>query len=580
MVTIVKEYIMKKYLFVISLAMIFILGCGSSGNSDTISNNTQKNPAPSKIFNEPMVKMVQSFNVENVISVLQTLNKDNYKDIYKKAQSFNIASFRELNATFDLQEFTQTSSKEVEKNQKLIYEDKWRRHHEYNCATSGTVSKNIKIIPRGSLRADTYIAGDNTDYVYSKCNQSREIYNGKVSYSVNSFTKFDYRFGAIPLGEFDSSFQNFSVETDTKKITYNGTIRFLGEARYTPEPNAVLTDLSIKYNTVGDFVITIEDKMTGENTKLTYDGLLEYTQYTKNGNTKTATSRGATLNMFNYKKEANYFLHIKNGEESVTTKIYNNIPGVVNADGSISLRASGYFYNNSSYSDIGLDRISNTILPDGTSRYMFDHNTDTYTDASSIEGEVKYALPPSNDINLMDGVIVIGFDTCPATTALRNTLNDLNISHTYINTEESQANYEILDWFGVNYVPYLGVKGNYVAGAFYNNNIRGLTSLLSRYNYIKDDTLIKKHRGESASVYFNNEFESFQSKHYNKHTAIAVAYDTPYQAKGIGWTAGASDRESAKGVALSECAKRRKKYKVKGKCQIYSVDGVKEEAFR
>jgi hypothetical protein len=89
--------------------------------------------------------------------------------------------------------------------------------------------------------------------------------------------------------------------------------------------------------------------------------------------------------------------------------------------------------------------------------------------------------------------------------------------------------------------------------------------------------MVKENREKSISVQRETWMEILKTK--PKHTAIAIAIDTPYLFQ-ASWTWGRSTANEAKDLVLRDCEtlkKERNERKVplvRSKCKLYSVDGV------
>ena len=577
---------MNIYILTLSILIGFIVGCGGGGSNTPIDESTS-NPttelgsAPLKHFDNPILSKVQTFDVNNIISDLKSLSQSNFVAAYKRVHTLQLSGFPDLNTTFDINTTLSKSSKTVNKSQKVIYNDHVSLIVENDCKNAGTVHKNVKITPRGRFEADTYKTGDDAVYRYNECDMGAVEYNGGVTYHVNDFTAFDYTFGAIPLGTFESRFNVLSTETDTQKITLNGTIRYTAEAEYDLQPNGkqgTLKRLEVRYDTVGDFVVTVYDKSTGETTKLIYSGTLEKIVYTRGyGVSIGATAVEGSPSGFTYRKTTDYYLTIANGENTVTSRIYDNKSGVVLSGGGLEIRPTGYDVSNASGMQTSLHSILQMTLANGTSRYIFDNNADFFPDADVREGEPTHTLPPS-DVDLMGDIVVIGFDTCPPTTRLRASLEALGLPYTYVNIYATQKERAIFDWFNVSGVPYIGIKGSFFGGGYHTDK-RNLEILLNLYGFDMNDTVVKNKPIKSVAMKLEGWLETLQSK--DKHTSLAVAIDTPYLYQAA-WVWNRSSKEKARESALEDCEKLRSERVGKGKkpvrspCKIYSVDGVKQ----
>ena len=184
----------------------------------------------------------------------------------------------------------------------------------------------------------------------------------------------------------------------------------------------------------------------------------------------------------------------------------------------------------------------------------------------------------------MGDVVVIGFDTCVPTTALRQKLDELDVDYTYVNMEATQKERAVFDWFNIQGVPYIGIKGSYFGAAGYDK--KWLSVLLNIHGFDMNDTLVKETRRQAATENYKNYFDKLQTEvEVEKHTAMVVANDTPFYFiyyGGSKW----NTTDEAKEFALTKCEDGRKKKvenkkkPIKSKCRLYSVDGVKEAEFR
>lgn len=580
---------MKKLLSIVSIILLFLAGCGSSGekkpdtsNAPRVENGIQD---LSKIHNDSILVKVANTNFANLIVESKALSSENYVALYKRIHALRFSGLPDLNTTFSLK----GTAPKTSRNQKVIYQDDWKLQEEHNCKIGGTVYKDVSLIARGTLDANTYKTGDHTKYVYNKCDMGTFQYDGKVEYSVgnsNSGVKdiyFDYTFGAIPLGTFTSEFRNLSIETDTQKVILNGTIEYNAVATYTPEPNKKLKTLLIHYSTVGDFIVTVYDKTTGETTTFTYNGTLFALHYMKNNTQATSNNNYTDVKNistdFHYYHYRDYRLHVKNNLDEVTISVTDNIRGIVGAGGKLLPRGT-YLTNDSSYNLISISEASiyHFILVDGTSRYILDKNTDAYPDDIRVdEASIPLQQLPKSDVDLMKGVVVIGFDTCPFTTRVLKNLSELGIDYKYIDIEASKENNDVLTWLNGFAVPYVGINGFYYLHLFDKNTT---AVFLNKNGYDMNDTLVKNGREKSVSIKLEEWNETLKTK--PTHTALAVAVDTPtffYQAA---WVWGSNTAEEARIKVLNDCEKLKKeriknnKSKIYSKCKIYSIDGVKQ----
>ncbi len=583
---------MKIQIFIISLVMSFIVGCG--GTSDSAQNPIVEEEGElqelSSIYKDSIVNKVNNVNFKNLMEETNELSKENFVVYYKRMSNLRFVSIPDLNMTFDLKkkEKNNKQEKNINKHTRVIYENIWSRKDEYTCHSGGTVSKEVELFPRDHFEADTYKTGDDTSYDYNKCDMDGVTYDGKVEYSVGTSNSgvndihFDYTFGATPLGTFDSVFRHLSIETETQKVILNGAIRYDAISQHTPEPNSALTRLTKKYVTVGDFVVTVYDKNTGETIKLIYNGTLDKVTYSDTneiGNTDASVIDLGIIGKFTYRRTSDYTLRIERDEEMVTLKMNDNLSGTIDNDGQMETpRSIGYDYSNSSSMKTSEHTITSAYLADGTMRYVLDLNSDITPDATKTESTLKLDLPLS-DVDLMGGTIVIGFDTCPPTNRVRAYLEELGVSYTYINIHESQEKRYLLEWFNVTGVPYVGINGRYFgAAAFKKGN---WAVILKREGEAISDADIKdayekKNMLRSAAIWYQKSFDNLKTK--EKYTAFAVANDLPYTYTGYSaWDFSTADK--AKEHAFKKCEERRKKREgtnreIKSKCRLYSVDGV------
>jgi hypothetical protein len=358
--------------------------------------------------------------------------------------ALKFANMPSLKVTFDLKKskYKTTQSKNKIPSNKVIYQNIWSRKDESACRSGGTVSKEVSLFPRGHFEADTYKTGDTTIYDYYGCNTGDATYNGKVEYSVGTSNSgvndihFDSTFGATPLGTFDSQFRHLSIETASQKVTLNGTIRYDAKSRRAPEPNSKLISLEKKYYTSGNFEITVYDKTTGDTTKLIYNGTLEKLAYRESSGITDSDASVINLGIlgnFTYRRTSSYTLNIESSGKMAVLGMYDNISGVIGADGRMQApRPVEYDYSNSAALYVSDHRILHMVLADGTSRYILDENTDWFPEANEIDGTRQDTLPPS-DVDLMQGVVVIGFDTCVPTNRIRQQFDELGIPYNYVN---------------------------------------------------------------------------------------------------------------------------------------------------
>jgi len=586
---------MKKTIITL-MAVVLIIGCGGGGNSDNdtpqpINENIEE---ISKIHKDPIVEKVENTNFQNLIEETRTLSKENYIAYYKRMTALKFISIPDLNVTFDLKKGEQnsTQAKNINSYEKVIYQSIWSRSDEYTCYGGGTVSKEVELFPRGHLDPALYKTGDATNYVYDKCNMGNVIYSGQVQYHVGTSNSgvtdiySDSTFGFIPLGTFNSVFNYLSLETETQKVTLNGTIRFDATSARRPAPSNQLERLEKKYDTIGDFTITVYDKKTAETTKLIYNGTLEkvvYQETNKDGETDASVIDLGIIGKFSYRRTSNYTLRVEQDSEMFTLDINNNISGPIAENGQVKAPHPGgsYTYTNTSTLHVSDHSIDSMVLADGTTRYILDMNSDWFPEANEVEGNPQYSLPPS-DTDLMEGIVVIGFDGCPHTLRIQKNLDELNIPHDYINIRNTQKERNILHWFSVSRVPYVGINGNFFDAGGYTKNL--FTLFFNRQGYEMDKTLVEQARGHvpssvksiSASVWLKEKFDELQGK--EKHTAMAVANDTPYVMK-LSWAYNEVSAQRAEENALKRCEEARKKLKSEGKkeifsqCRLYSVDG-------
>jgi len=501
--------------------------------------------------------------------------------------ALRLVSKPDLNTTFNLNEFFKhNQQKEYASNEnisnKITYHSIWSRGEENECKDGGSVNKDISLFPRDHFDPSVYKTNDDTTYRYYHCDTGNKKYEGSVNYHVDDFTKFDYTFGSIPLGTFSSSFNYMSIETATQKVTLDGTIKYEASASYTPEPNAELKSLQVKYSTVSDFTVTVEDKSNGETTKLVYNGVLEQIDYSKNDKATNASAVNiGVIGNFVYHKSSNYTLRVEYKNDMATVGMNDNILGTTEENGELNApHSAGLNYGMSSILLTSTDIITSSNLADGTVRYILDLDANTVADANIVEGTPVYTLPTS-EYDLMQGVVVIGFDSCPPTKKVRKALEELNIPYNYVDIDASQQNSDILKWFFVSGVPYVGVNGNYFTAAMYSKG--HWAALLKQEGFnISDADLQQAYEdglvSKSAAMWYQEKFDTLQTK--VKHTAFAVANDLPFIYTGY-MTWGQNSVNEAKEHALKGCEEYRTKQEgtkgeIKSECRLYSVDGLKQ----
>jgi len=585
---------MKIKIFISMMAMTFIVGCGGGSGDSTPSQNTSEEPGElqklSNIYKDSIIEKIQNTNFINLMEDTNALSKDNYVAYYKRMNALRFVSIPDLNITFDLKKDGNiTEAMHTDRYAKVIYKSIWSRKDEYTCRDGGIVSKEVTLSPRDKFDADTYRTGDDTKYFYDRCDMGDVTYSGKVAYHVgisNSGVNkiaINTNFGITPLGVFDSHFNAMSMETETQKITLNGTIRFDAKASMTPAPSSKLISLEKKYYTVGDFTVTVYDKTTGETIKLIYNGTLDKVTYRDTngvGDTNASVINLGVIGKFTYRRTSDYLLRVERDGAMFTLKMFDNISGLTGTNGDMEPpRPIGYDYSNASSMSVSNHTIKNQLLADGTSRYILDMYTDLQADANEIVGIPQHTLPLS-DVDLMKGVVIIGFDTCPPTNRLRKYFDELNIEYNYINMKGTEKAYNVFKWFNIFGVPYVGINGNFFGGAAYNKN--HFATFFNLHNYEIDKSLIDeayktKSTLKSATIWFKESFDDLQTK--EKHTAMAVANDTPYayqRYRAWGW----DSVQKAKDYALKKCEETRKTRKDRGKkelyskCRLYSIDGV------
>ena len=586
---------MKKTMIVL-IASIFIIGCGGGGSGT--ETPTQEPIVKrgelrdlSKIYKDTITQKVSNGNFKNLMEDTKALSKENYVAYYKKMNALRFVSAPDLNVTFNLKKEEDKETKKIisDIHAKVIYKNTWSRKDEYTCRDAGTVSKEVSLFPHGRFEASTYKTGDTTSYDYNKCDMGDVKYNGKVEYSVGASNSgqdigFNSTFGVTPIGTFESRFNHMSMETEFQTITLNGNIKYSAKTQSTPRPNSRLTYLEKKYDTVGDFEVIVYDKATGETIKLIYNGTLDKVSYTDSngvGETDASVIDLGILGKFTYRKTSNYSSRVESEGKMFSLVVGDNISGVVAENGDMEPpRPIGHDIRNTSSLTVSDHTISQMVLADGTIKYMLDMDTDDFhTDANDVLGVPQHALPLSDE-DLMQGVVVIGFDTCPSSNRVRQHLEDLGIEYNYINVKGSNASYNVFKWFNISGVPYVGINGSFFGAAGYNKN--HFATFLNIHGYDIDELLIEeayvtKSIFKSASVWFKDHFDELQTK--DKHTAMAVANDIPrsYQ-RYRAWNY--NSVQKVKEYVLKRCEekrltrKKREKKDIHSKCRLYSVDGV------
>ena len=572
-----------KIINIILPAILFLMvGCGEDSNSNPPANNGALTSL-STVHKDPVLEKVKSANFENLMRETNELSGETYIAYYKRMNLLKFISKPDLKMTFDLPR-DENKSKATKGYQKRIYENLWSQKDENSCGHGGTVSKEVILFPRGHLEADTYKANDNTEYEYRACNLGDAIYNGDITYHVVDVTGSESLFGATPTGTFSSNFNHLSIETASQKVTLNGTIKYVAKSQRTPEPNSELTSFEKKYYTDGPFVVEVYNKSTGETVKLIYNGTLDKILYQRG---ESASSIASNIDMgvfgkFTYRRTSDYTLNVEQNGKIFTIRNQGNSSGLLDNNGVLQPpRPIGYNISNASSMSVSDHTIQNVFLADGTSKYILDTNSDWYPDASSVVGTPTHTLPQS-DVDLMSGIVVIGFDTCPPTNRLRRRLERQGIEYSYINMQESAESRALFKWFHISGVPYVGVNGSFFGSVFYNSDTFAV--YLNYLGNTIDSTLLqnsyKNLSIRNATVYFREEFSEQPTK--TKHTAMAVANDnlTTYMRYRV-WSR--SSVQKAKEDALAKCEERRKGRKAKGRkeilsqCRLYSVDGVVQE---
>ncbi|WP_295422254.1 hypothetical protein [Sulfurovum sp.] len=584
---------MKKSI-VMGIAIVFsVAGCGGGGGTTPDNTNNNNNGADnalqdiSKVHKDSILSKAAQIDVNDIIVQSHSLSKENYVAFYKRMNVLRLISKPDLNTTFNLDAFIKNSQQKKsasndETSRKILYEDDFSMDTEDECRDGGTISKYVTLTGRGHFEATQYKQGDDTVYDYNRCDMGDKRYNGKLNYHVDHFTKFDYTFGPIPLGTLTSAFNYMSIETDTQKVTLNGTIRYEATAAYTPEPNAELTNLEVKYYTVGDFVVTVEDKSTGETTKLLYNGVLEKIDYSKYDKvTDASTVDAVVIGNFVYRKTSDYKLRVEYDGDMATVDMKDHLYGTVEDNGEMKAPHSvGYHRGEGSFLYTGPHTILSSPLADGTVRYILDLDADSTADANTVEGTPIYTLPKS-EYNLMKDVVLISFDDCPHTQQIINVLNELGIPYNYVDIYASQENFDIFRWFLVRGVPYVGLNGYYFSAGGYDKKY--WTYFLKRAGFDISDADIKQayEDGLKKSVAMKTKewVEILRTK--PKHTALAIAIDTPYLYQAH-WVWDRDTVEQAKEDALQLCEDDKLKRVDENKsivyapCKLYSVDGVRQ----
>ncbi len=446
---------------IFTVLILILTGCGG-GTSDKKGTDKESSNPSIKYIEDDTSLQAEKLNTNGLFEKAKNISVKNYVDVYKQVIDLKIISKLPKPIAYQPQDLSE--NKENSRQDKFINND-------YNCPRGGTASENINWMDRGNLRADTYMTGDNYDFTYDDCATNGVTYNGKRHFSVDSFSKFDFsRIGAgAPMGTFFLEYNNYSRETDKQKITLNGKLEYLASASYPALRDALPSELLKRYRVVGEFMVTLLDKESNNETILKYGdfGIIDSISYTQKLSSKLHKE-----DQYTYCRISNYILEISKNNESVEVPVYKSACGDVASRGTNNLlppRITSYRAEDRySYIRIGDSRILNFILADGSNRTIFQKNVLDASnvvqapDATKDSNTPIYDLPPTDSFDIMKGINVIGFDACVPTNRLRKYLDEKNIPYTYISTDRYTAkDKKATEWLKTIAVPYVGINGNY-----------------------------------------------------------------------------------------------------------------------
>ena len=454
---------------IISISLLSLLtacGGGESTNSNPEPNNNGSNNntyLTQQTVEDPTTQMARNLNTDDILAQANNVNADNYVAFYKRITDLKAFGVPDLKASFRLNERANRSALQLDTQQRASAR---RIDKTYNCLVSGSASEVVNLIPRDTLTADTFKTGDDYKIIYHNCNMGNTTYRGSKTHHVNDFSEFDFsKVGAgDPLGKFTTTYNNYSIETSTQKITLDGTFIYNGKATYPAVQNAAPTSLTKSFSAKAGSSITILNNETNSQTTLTYDGILEETIFSK---------KLLTENEFTYCKKSHYKLNISENSQSTKIPIYSLFCGDVESGASDTLyppRSLGQLDQVGSTLNVNGRRIITFVLADGRTRYLYQANSSSNTstqnpDSITESDHVIYNLPETDNVDLMKGVVVFAYDGCPGYNGVFNYLNDNNIPHTYVNIRNTTtANLAAFNWFGANFVPYVGVNGHFFGG--------------------------------------------------------------------------------------------------------------------
>ena len=469
-----------RYKLLILLVTMGLFGCGGGGSSvDSTDSGTDSsndtNPSDNnssnndyitqQIINDPASIQAQSLNVDNIFSQSKNVNKETYVAFYERIKEIKVFGIPDLDTSFKLNEIAARIAPNSLNAQNKVAER--RVDKTYDCLVSGSASEVIDLITRGTLNADTYMAGDDYTISYNNCNMGNTTYQGTKNYHVNEFSEFDFSIvgAGDPMGEFTTRYNQYSMETSTQKITINGSFTYKGEASYPAVSDASPTSLIKEYSATAGSTVTYLNKENNVETVLTYDGILEKITFTK---------KSLTVNNYTYCNKAEYDLTITENNESTEIPQSSLFCGDVKP-GTNELyppRPSGPVgesYTKASLVKVNDSRIITFILADGSSRYIYqDTIVSNYASGQAPDviidsQEAIYNLPETdNNVDLMNGVVVFAYEGCLGYSAVFDYLHDNNISYTYIDTQNTTTkNRAAFDWFNKGLVPWIGINGNY-----------------------------------------------------------------------------------------------------------------------
>jgi len=422
-----------------------------------------------KLVDDPATIMARKLNANNILQQANNVDTTNYVDFYKRIKDLKVFGIPDLRSSFKLgNSQTQQANKSLIKSNQQAFVTannaaQKRVNRTYDCPSGGSASEVINLIPRGTLEADTFKTGDDYQITYYNCKIGNTTYNGSKNYHVNDFSEFDFsKVGAgDPMGEFTTTYNNYSIETSAQKTTLDGSFVYTGSASYSAVPNTAPTSLTKQFSAVAGSTITYLNKASNTETVLSYDGILEEIVYTK---------RLLRDNDFTYCKKAQYRITLSEGNKTSEVPVYELFCGDVAPYSTLTLwppRHIGDVFDVGAAVEANGGRIVVFLLADGSKRYVYDSDFTGYSsisnDASVDSGQAIYNLPVTDsNLNIMEGVVVFAFEGCPGYDWIFGFLNEHNIEFTYIDINNtSAANLAGYHWFEIGLVPYIGINGNF-----------------------------------------------------------------------------------------------------------------------